>query len=98
MFPFIHAVFVSQSKCRPFTRGSQTMENFLYVNCDFCNKRAHFENDIASEKWPQNQNTFIKVNDLGVILLEMNFIRSNAHNFLLKLLIIGVAFFLGHPV
>ena len=30
---------------------------------------ANFENDIASEKQPQNQNAFIKINDRGVILL-----------------------------
>ena len=31
-------------------------------------RRANFENDIASEKRPQNQNAFIKINDLGVLL------------------------------
>ena len=30
---------------------------------------ANYENDIASEKPPWNQNAFIKINDLGIILL-----------------------------
>ena len=80
------------------------MENFRYINCDFWDRRAYLENDIASEKRPQNQNAFIKTNDLGVILLGKEFLRNNAHNFIilspvfLKLLIVSVAFFLGHPV
>ena len=32
--------------------GSQTMEHFQYVNCDFWDRRANLENDIASEKRP----------------------------------------------
>ena len=36
----------------------------------FDRKEANFESDIASEKWLQNQNAFIKIIDLGVILLE----------------------------
>ena len=70
---FIHAGFALQSKSRHFTRGSQTMENFWYVNCDSWERRANLENDIASEKRPQNQNAFIIINDLGVILLEKEF-------------------------
>ena len=65
----IHSGFALQSKSWQFTRGSQTMENIRYVNCDFWDRRANLENDIASEKRPQNQNAFIKINDLGVILL-----------------------------
>ena len=49
------------------------MENIRYVNCDYWDRRAHFDIDIASEKRPQNQNTFIKINDLGVILLGKEF-------------------------
>ena len=45
------------------------MENFRYVDCDFWD----LQNDIASEKRPQNQNAFIKINDLGVILLGKEF-------------------------
>ena len=56
-----------------YTRGIETMENFLYVNCDFWDRRANLENDIASEKRPQNQNAFFKINDLGVILLGKEF-------------------------
>ena len=90
-----------------FTKQEQTLypgkpnngKYSVYVNCDFWARRAHLENDIASEKRPYNQNAFIKINDLGVVLLG-----KNAHNFFilslvfLKLLIVSVAFFLGHPV
>ena len=69
----IHAGFALQSKSWQFTRGNQTMENFRYVNCDFWDRRANLENDIASEKRPHNQNAFIKINDLGVILLGKEF-------------------------
>ena len=65
----IHAGFALQSKSWQFTWESHTMENFRYVNCDFWGRRANLENDIASEKRPQNQNAFIQINDLGVILL-----------------------------
>ena len=73
MLLFIHAGFALQNKSRRFTRGSQTMENFGYVNCDFWDRRANLENDIASEKRPWNQNTLIKINDLGIILLGKEF-------------------------
>ena len=36
----------------------------------FNTKEASFENDIASEKLLKNQNAFIKIIDLGVVLLE----------------------------
>ena len=36
-------------------------------------RRANLENYIASEKRPQNQNAFIKINDIGVILLGKEF-------------------------
>ena len=39
----------------------------------FENEGSNLENDIASEKWLQNQNAFIKINDLGVILLRKEF-------------------------
>ena len=35
----IHAGFALQSKSWQFTRGSHTMENFRYVNCDFWDRR-----------------------------------------------------------
>ena len=69
----LYAGFALQSKSWQFTRGSHTMENFQYVNCDFWDRRANLENDIASEKRQQNQNPFIKINDLGVILLGKEF-------------------------
>ena len=52
MLLFIHAGFALQSKSRHFTRGSQTMENCRYVNCDIWDRRANLENYIASEKRP----------------------------------------------
>ena len=73
MLLFIHAGFALQSKSWQFTRGSHAMENIRYVNCDFWDRRANLENDIASEKRPQNQNAFIKINDLCVILLRKEF-------------------------
>lgn len=33
-------------------------------------KVAYFENDIASQKQPQNQNALPKIDDLGVVLLK----------------------------
>ena len=45
----------------------------------FGTKEASYENDIASEKWLQNQNAFIKIIDLGVILLEKDLLHINAH-------------------
>ena len=63
-----------------FTKQKQTIYpgkpnngTFSVHNCDFWDRRANLENDIASEKLPQNQNTFIKINDLGVILLGKEF-------------------------
>ena len=73
MLLFIYAGFALQSKSWQLTQGSQTMENIRYENCDFWDRRANLENDIASEKLPQNQNAFIKINDLGVILLGKEF-------------------------
>ena len=43
---------------------------FEVRNVTFDTKGAHFENDIASEKWLWNQNAFIEIINLGVILLE----------------------------
>ena len=46
---FIRAVFVFQSKSRHFiTRGSQTIEHFLYVIVTFETEVVNVENDIAS--------------------------------------------------
>ena len=39
------------------------------------------EEQILKMTLPQNQHAFIKINNLGVILLEKNAIRNNAHNF-----------------
>ena len=69
MLFFINDIFVFLSKSRHFTRGSQTVENIQYVIVTFETEVAYLKNDIASEKWPKNQNSFIKINDLGVILL-----------------------------
>ena len=33
-------------------------------------KLANLGNDIASEKWPQDPNELLKINDHGIILLE----------------------------
>ena len=73
MLIFIHAVFVIQSKSGHFTQGSQTMEIFGTPIVTFETEVANFENDIASEKRPYNQHAFIKINDLGVILLGKEF-------------------------
>ena len=73
MLLFIHAVFVLQSKSKHFTWGSQTMEIFGTSVVTFEKEVANFENYIASEKRPKNPNAFIKINDLGVILLEKEF-------------------------
>ena len=96
MLFFIHAGFALQSKSGHFTQGSQTMETFWYVNCDFWERRANPENDIASEKRPYNLNAFIA--------WENNYTNDDAHKFFilflvsLKLLIVSVAFFFGHPL
>ena len=81
------------------------MENIRYVDCDFCDRMANLENDIASEKWPKNQHTpSSKLTILVSSCSEKNSIRNNAHKcfmlslVFLKLLIESVAFFLGHPV
>ena len=49
------------------------MENIGMSTVTFERDVASFENDIASEKRLQNQNAFIKINDLGVILLRKEF-------------------------
>ena len=66
---------------------------------------ANFENDIASEKRPYRIKTpSSKLMILVSFCSEKNSICINAHNYFilslvfLKLLIVGVAFFLGHPV
>ena len=76
------------------------MENFRYVNCDVWDRSANLENYIASEKGHRIKTP--KLTFLVSSCWEKNFIRNNAHNFLilslifLKLLIVSVAFFLGH--
>ena len=103
MLLFIHAVFVFQSKSRHYTRGSQTMETFQYVNCDFWGRSGKFW------KWhhlPQQNGHRIKTPSLKFIILvsscwEKNSIPNNAHKLfnlslvVLKSLIVGVAFFLA---
>ena len=49
------------------------MEIFGTSVVTFQTEVANFENDIASKKRPSNPNAFIKINDLGVILLEKEF-------------------------
>ena len=61
--------------------GGATQRNAsLYTsNMTFDTKGAYFENDIASEKWFWNQNAFIKIINLGVILLKKkNILLINA--------------------
>ena len=55
------------------SRGSYSKKFLLTSIVTFDRKEASFENDIASEKWLWNQNAFIKIIDLGVILLEKEF-------------------------
>ena len=79
-------------------RGSQTMEIVGMSIVTFETEVANFENDIVSEKRPQNWNAFIKIDDLGVILLEKELFHS-VPCCLKIIVIVGVAFFpLGHPV
>ena len=105
MLLFIHAVFVFQSKSRHFTRGRQTMEICGTSNCNFWDRSGKFW------KWHCLRKTAIesktpssKLMILVSFCWEKNSIRINAHNFFifflvfLKLLIVSVAFFLGHPV
>ena len=57
-FPFIHAVYVFQSKSRHSTRGSQTMDFLVTMSIvTFETEVANFENDIPSEKRPYRINT-----------------------------------------
>ena len=65
------------------------------INCDIWDtgRRANLENNIASEKRPQNQNALIiKINNLAVILLGFffntyNVVCNNAHNFFILSLV-----------
>ena len=50
--------------------GVTQWNSSLLRTSSFDTKGANFENDIASEKWLWNQNAFIKIINLGVILLE----------------------------
>ena len=58
--------------CSITIRGSYSKKFLPISNVTFDTKGAHFENDIASEKWLQNHNFIIIIN-LGVILLEKEF-------------------------
>ena len=88
-----------QSKNRHFTWGSQTMGIFGNVSI------VTFEIEGQTLKMTV-PHAFIKIS--AAILVsscwKKNFIRNNAHNFFilsvafLKLLIVSVAFSLGHPV
>ena len=49
------------------------MEIFGTSIVTFETEVANFENDIASEKMAIESNAFIKIYDLGVILLEKQF-------------------------
>ena len=52
----------------------ELLKKFLPTsNVTFDTKGANFENDIASEKWLYSQNAFIKIINLGVILLGKKF-------------------------
>ena len=56
--------------CSITIRGSYSKKFLPTSNVTFDTKGANFENDIASEKWLWNQYAFIKIINLGVILLE----------------------------
>ena len=49
-----------------YSRGYQSPARRWIRHAELVN----LENDIASEKWLWNQNAFIKIINLGVILLE----------------------------
>ena len=55
------------------SRGSYSKKFLPTSIVTFDRKEANIKNDIASENWLQNQNPFIKIIDLGVILLEKEF-------------------------
>ena len=61
-------------------RGSYSKKFLPTSIVTFDRKEANFENDIASVKWLQNQNVFIKIIDLGVILLEKDFSNALMHS------------------
>ena len=78
--------------------------HFRYVNCDF-----EIEGQILKMALPQKNGHRIKTPSSKLTILvsscwEKNFIRNNTHNFFilslvfLKLLIVTVAFFLGHHI
>ena len=69
----MHAAFVFQSKNRHFVGGSQQWKILSTSLVTFEIEVANFENYIAPEKRPQNQNALIRIDDLGVILLEKEF-------------------------
>ena len=81
------------------------MENFRYVNCD----RFEKEGQILKMTLPQRNGDRIKTPSSKLTILvsscwEKNDRNNDAHKFFilllvfLKLLIVSVAFFLGHPV
>ena len=69
------------SCCLRFSKQEQTLylgksnsgENFCMLIVTFETDVANIKNYIASERRPYNQNAFIKINDLNVILLEREF-------------------------
>ena len=101
---FIHAGFALQNKSRHFTRGSQTMENIWYVNCDFWDRKANLENDKSwkwhclrktateSKRLPQNERFWCHLAQKRILYAIMHTTFSFCPLVFLKLLIISVAF------
>ena len=96
------------SCCFCFSKQEQTLYpgepnngNFRYVNCDFWDRSGKF---LPQKNGRKIKTPSSKFRSLVSYCWEKNSIRNNAHNFFilslvfLKLLIVGVAFFLGHPV
>ena len=104
MFLFIHAVFVLQSKNRHFTRGAKQWTILGTTIVTFQMEVANSENDIVSGNGHRIKTPSSKLMILVSSCWEKNYMCHNTHNFVilslvfLKLLIVDVAFFLGHPV
>ena len=73
MLLFIPAVFFFLKQEQALYPGEPNNGNSRTSIVTFETEVANFENEFASEKRPLNQNAFIKINDLGVILLGKEF-------------------------
>ena len=72
MLLFIHAGFALQLKQEQTLYPGKPNNGKKFIRKIVTSEieEQNLENDIASEKRPYNQNAFIKINDLGVNLLE----------------------------